>query len=45
MAQFITTAGIDVSKAWLDITLWPDETVTLHVDRGEADVTKTCLRG
>ncbi len=37
MAQFITTAGIDVSKAWLDITLWPEETVTLHVDRGEAD--------
>ncbi len=36
MAQFITTAGIDVSKAWLDIALWPDETTTLHVERGEA---------
>lgn len=33
MAQFITTAGIDVSKAWLDISLWPDETVTLHIER------------
>jgi transposase len=37
MAQIITTAGIDVSKATLDIALWPDETVTLHVDRGQAD--------
>ena len=36
MAQFITTAGIDVSKAGLDIALWPDETVTLHLDRGQA---------
>jgi transposase len=37
MAQFITTAGIDVSKAWLDIALWPDETVTLHIERGATD--------
>lgn len=37
MAQFISTAGIDVSKAWLDIALWPDDTVTLRVERGEAD--------
>jgi transposase len=37
MAQSITTAGIDVSKAWLDIALWPDETVTLHIERGESD--------
>jgi transposase len=36
MAQFITNAGIDVSKEWLDIGLWPDETVTLHLERGEA---------
>lgn len=36
MAQFITAAGIDVSKAGLDIALWPDETVTLHLDRGQA---------
>ena len=28
MAQLILTAGIDVSKAWLDVTVWPghDET-------------------
>lgn len=37
MAQIVTTAGIDVSKRWLDIALWPDEeTATLHVDRSEA---------
>jgi transposase len=36
MAQFITTAGIDVSKAWLDIALWPDDATTLRVERGDA---------
>lgn len=37
MAQIITTAGIDVSKRWLDVGLWPDETVTLHVERDTTD--------
>jgi transposase len=37
MAQFITNAGIDVSKEWLDIGLWPDQTATLHLERGDAD--------
>jgi transposase len=38
MAQIVTTAGIDVSKGWLDIDLWPEEqTGTLHVERKQAD--------
>jgi transposase len=37
MAQIINTAGIDVSKAWLDIALWPEETAPLHIDRGQPD--------
>jgi transposase len=28
-------AGIDVSKASLDIALWPDDTASLHLDRSE----------
>jgi transposase len=32
MAHRVVTAGIDVSKGWLDITLWPGKT-ELHVDR------------
>jgi transposase len=37
MAQIITAAGIDVSKGWLDAALWPEEDVTLHVERSQAD--------
>lgn len=37
MAEMVTVAGIDVSKHWLDITLWPDQTLTLHLDRGQRD--------
>jgi transposase len=38
MAQMITMAGIDVSKRWLDIALWPeDNPATLHLDRAAAD--------
>ena len=37
MAQFITVAGIDVSKASLDIALWPQDEITLRLDRGDAD--------
>jgi transposase len=37
MAQIVTTAGIDVSKGWLDAALWPIETPPLHVDRNQAD--------
>lgn len=37
MAQMGTTAGIDVSKHWLDITLWPDQTLSLHLDRRQRD--------
>jgi hypothetical protein len=37
MAQFVNTAGVDVSKAWLDIALWPEETAPQHVDRGQPD--------
>jgi transposase len=40
MAQFITAAGIDVSKEWLDIALWPDETATLRVVRDQAGYEK-----
>ncbi len=36
MAQFITAAGIDVSKAWLDVALWPDDAALLHIERSEA---------
>jgi transposase len=31
MAQKVVTAGIDVSKAWLDVALWPERD-TLHVE-------------
>jgi transposase len=37
MAQFITVSGIDVSKAWLDVALWPDDTASLHLERKDAD--------
>jgi transposase len=37
MAQIVTTAGIDVSKGWLDAAVWPEEMPTLHVDRGQPD--------
>ena len=37
MAQIITAAGIDVSKGWLDVALWPEEDVTLHLERSQAD--------
>jgi len=33
MAQTVTTAGIDVSKQWLDIALWPAQTTSLHLER------------
>jgi transposase len=36
MAQIVSTAGIDVSKAWLDIALWPEASATLHVARDTA---------
>ena len=38
MAQFITAAGIDVSKGWLDVALWPDDAAVLHIERCEAVV-------
>ncbi len=31
MAQMVATAGIDVSKGWLDVALWPKED-ELHVE-------------
>jgi transposase len=38
MAQIVTTAGIDVSKGWLDIALYPQhDTETLHLDRSTTD--------
>ena len=37
MAQIATTAGIDVSKHWLDIAVWPDQTNRLHLDRRDGD--------
>lgn len=34
MAQMVTTAGIDVSKHWLDIALYPEEdSAPLHLER------------
>jgi transposase len=35
MAQMVVTAGIDVSKGWLDIALWPRK-APFHVDRDAA---------
>lgn len=32
MAQMVITGGIDVSKAWLDVALWPTK-LTLRVER------------
>jgi transposase len=38
MAQIVTAAGIDVSKAWLDIALYPEQdTATLHLERSAPD--------
>jgi transposase len=38
MAQMVTTAGIDVSKGWLDIAVWPEQDAeTLHLDRSATD--------
>jgi transposase len=38
MAEIVTTAGIDVSKHWLDIALYPGQDVApLHLDRGPPD--------
>lgn len=36
MAQMITNAGIDVSKHWLDVALWPKREEFLRVDRDAA---------
>jgi transposase len=36
MAQFITAAGIDVSKGWLDVALWPADAAVPHIERSEA---------
>src|ERR1700760_1576946 len=41
MAKIVTTAGIDVSKEWLDVGLWPEDTATLRVDRSAADAFDT----
>ena len=35
MAQMVVTAGIDVSKGWLNIALWPHN-AELQVDRAAA---------
>lgn len=35
MAQIVCTAGVNVSKPWLDVTLWPDAQVTLRVARNQ----------
>ena len=35
MAQMVVTAGIDVSKAWLDVALWPTR-AELRVERSAA---------
>jgi transposase len=35
MAQMVITAGIDVSKAWLDVALWPTK-AELRVERNAA---------
>lgn len=35
MAQIVSTAGVDVSKQWLDVTVWPDTNVTLRVARNQ----------
>jgi transposase len=35
MAQMVVTAGIDVSKAWLDVALWPTK-AELRVERSAA---------
>jgi transposase len=36
MAQMVTTAGIDVSKQWLDVALWPKRDEVLRVNRDAA---------
>jgi transposase len=38
MAQMVTTAGIDVSKRWLDAALWPEEGVMMHLERDAVGV-------
>ncbi|HEX7532411.1 MAG TPA: transposase [Methyloceanibacter sp.] len=36
MAQMVLTAGIDVSKEWLDVALWPKKAEQLRVTRDRA---------
>ena len=36
MAQILKTAGIDVSKEWLDVALWPARDESLRVARDVA---------
>lgn len=38
MAQMVKTAGIDVSKPWLDVAIWPTREAT-RVSRDEAGIT------
>lgn len=35
MAQSVSTAGIDVSKEWLDVAAWPEDDEILHLDRSD----------
>ena len=37
MAQIVSTAGIDVSKRWLDVAIWPDDAEVLHLERDDTD--------
>jgi transposase len=41
MAQIVNTAGIDVSKASLDVAVWPEETPPLHLERTQPDCFET----
>ena len=43
MAQMVTNAGIDVSKQWLDVALWPKRDEVLRVNRDAAGLEELAL--
>jgi transposase len=43
MAQIVTNAGIDVSKQWLDVALWPKRDEVLRVNRDAAGLEELAL--
>jgi transposase len=43
MAQMVTNAGVDVSKQWLDVALWPKRDEVLRLNRDAAGLEELAL--